>query len=326
MPFKTKIQKAQQSSLYKKLQSLNAYGWLEKPEQYCLYRLDGQAQQGWIRIKQYGNGTFYADAAQESDLNHLLGTLGLASQSSSSASSSAGPNKGSTNSAGPGQITACYAGTDESGKGDYFGPLVVAGVAVNPETEAALKRLGAVDCKTLSNSQVLERAEALVDVVGADSIAVVELTPARYNELYDQLKAKKQNLNHLMGQAHARVINRLFEKSKALTQSTEPKSIVVDKFGADHYVADHLGEAVRQVPLIQMPRAEAYTAVAAASLVARAKFLQHIQQLEAEFHARLPLGAGPQVVSAAKQLARQHGLPWLKNVAKFHFKTTQQLG
>ena len=58
-----------------------------------------------------------------------------------------------------------WAGSDESGKGDFFGPLVVAAVLVDITTAEKLVRLGVRDCKLINDKEVLRLAELIVDEV-----------------------------------------------------------------------------------------------------------------------------------------------------------------
>jgi len=205
-------------------------------------------------------------------------------------------------------------GTDESGKGDYFGPLVVAGVAVRDAAdEAFLRRLGVRDSKKVSDG----RAAALAaEVERALPFARVVVGPARYNELY----ARIGNLNRLLAWGHARVLEDLLAKVPAI------RLAVTDKFGDESRVAAALMPRGRAVELVQKVRAEEDPAVAAASIVARAEFLRRLAQLSARAGFPLPKGASASVEEAARRLAREKGADALGAFVKLHFKTTSRLG
>jgi ribonuclease HIII len=204
-------------------------------------------------------------------------------------------------------------GTDESGKGDYFGPLVVAGVYVDGRAaEDFLKNLGVRDSKKVSD----RRAGALAaEIAKALPHTRVAIGPARYNELY----ASMGNLNRILAWAHARAIENLAGKYPAAVALT-------DKFGDDAYVANALMKGGRELELVQRVRAEEDVAVAAASLVARAEFLSRLAALSSRAGLPLPKGASAGVEEAARELVRRKGKAALAAFAKVHFKTTSRLG
>jgi len=203
-------------------------------------------------------------------------------------------------------------GTDESGKGDYFGPLVVAGVCVPADGREALAALGVRDSKTLSDGQAERLARAVRE---AYPIAVVAIGPERYNALY----AKVGNLNRLLAWAHARVIENLLERIP------ECREAISDQFGDARVLERALLERGRRISLTQRPRAESDPVVAAASIVARAEFLRRLDALSARFGMPLPKGAGPPVLAAGRAFVARHGADALGQVAKLHFRTTRQV-
>ncbi|MBY0405288.1 MAG: ribonuclease HIII [Cyanobacteria bacterium] len=216
-------------------------------------------------------------------------------------------------------LAGSYIGTDESGKGDYFGPLVIAGVFVNEDTCAALLKAGVMDSKKLTDRQIMGLAQAIHQIVGQEGICVVEMGPAKYNQLYDSFKQKGKNLNHLLAWGHARAIENLLTNNPSCTQA------IADQFGSEHYIKSMLQEKGKQITLHQTPRAEANIGVAAASVIARYRFVQRLQKLSEQFQITLPLGAGSQVPITAKKFIQTHGKDKLGEVAKLHFKTTLAL-
>jgi len=201
---------------------------------------------------------------------------------------------------------------DESGKGDYFGPLVAAGVCVPPAGREALAALGVRDSKVLGDAQVQRLALA---VRTAYPTSVVAIGPRRYNDLYESMR----NLNRLLAWAHARVIENL------LVQVPGCREAISDQFGDARLLERALLEHGRRIALVQHPRAEADPVVAAASIVARAEFLRRLSQLAARFGTPLPKGAGPPVLAAGRAFVARHGVQALGEVAKLHFRTTQQV-
>ncbi len=204
-----------------------------------------------------------------------------------------------------------WIGTDESGKGDYFSGLVVAGVMVDESTVSKLKELGVKDSKRLSDSRVEVLSDSIKEICPN---SVVSIGPERYNELYSRLR----NLNRILGWAHARVIENL------VTQ-TSCELVIADKFGNKRYIEKALMEKGKQIRLEQREKAESDPAVAAASILARDGFLKELKKTGDKIGTVLPKGAGIEVEEKAQDLVKKHGEGILGSIAKVHFKTTQKL-
>ncbi len=208
-------------------------------------------------------------------------------------------------------------GTDESGKGDFFGPLVCAGVYADQTNAEVLLSMGVRDSKRLTDRRCRELAEGIKTTCHG-RYSVVEIGPPRYNELYEQFRREGKNLNTLLAWAHARVLENLLtwvDCSRAIT----------DQFADPRFVQAKLQERGKKIELIQMPRAEVHVAVAAASVLARARFLERLEALSAQFGMTLPKGASPAVILAGQALVKRFGRAALRQVAKLHFKTTAQV-
>ena len=202
-------------------------------------------------------------------------------------------------------------GIDESGKGDYFGPLVIAGVYVAREHEEQLRAVGVRDSKTVSDKKAAVLAEQIRELC---PFTVVAIGPERYNSLHASFK----NLNKLLAWGHARAIENLLEKV-ACTR------VVADQFGDERFLKNALMAKGREVTLIQKPRAEEEIAVAAASIVARAEFLRRLQDLSTRYGVALPKGASDLVITAGKEFVKRQGTEALGQVAKLHFRTTEKV-
>ncbi|HET6615695.1 MAG TPA: ribonuclease HIII [Dehalococcoidia bacterium] len=205
-----------------------------------------------------------------------------------------------------------WIGSDESGKGDYFGPLVVAAVALTFDNWRVLQVLGVQDSKNLSDA----RASAMASQIRtALPNKVVVVGNRRYNELWQEMGS----VNRLLAWAHARAIE------DALELAPEATAAVADQFGDESLIRNALMRKGRTVELVQMPRAERDPAVAAASILARAEFLRRLDALSGETGVRLPKGASPAVEATARALVHQRGRGVLQDIAKVHFKTTKKL-
>lgn len=202
-------------------------------------------------------------------------------------------------------------GIDESGKGDYFGPLVIAAVYVDTVRQSELGLMRVRDSKTISDGRILELAP---DIRQICPHTVVAIGPQRYNELY----AKIRNLNRLLAWGHARALENLL-------QQVECQIAISDQFGDERLIVNALQEKGKQIRLEQRPKAESDVAVAAASILARAEFLTRLDRLSREVGTSLPKGASQAVELAARMVVKKHGRDRLSTVAKLHFKTTQSV-
>ena len=204
-----------------------------------------------------------------------------------------------------------HIGTDEAGKGDYFGPLVVAAAYADELALTRLPQAGVRDAKGISLSRLWEMDKAVKQICPA--FEVVLISPPRYNELH----AKMRNLNRLLAWAHARAIENTLSH-------TQCDLAVTDQFGDESYLEESLMKRGRQIRLLQRVRAEDDPAVAAASVLARAAFIRSLERLSSEIGLPLPRGA-THVLPAARDVMEKGGEDLLRRVAKVHFKTTKQV-
>lgn len=200
-------------------------------------------------------------------------------------------------------------GIDESGKGDYFGPLVIAAVFVDATTQGELALMQVRDSKKISDGRILEMA---TDIKMICPHSVIAIGPHKYNELY----AKIRNLNRLLAWGHAKALENILERVSSARA-------ISDQFGDERLILNALQEKGRKIILEQRTKAESDLAVAAASILARAEFLIRLNRLSQEVGTTLPKGASPAVELAARMVIKKHGPERLESVAKLHFKTTQ---
>jgi ribonuclease HIII len=200
-------------------------------------------------------------------------------------------------------------GIDESGKGDYFGPLVIAAVFVDATTQGELRLMQVRDSKKILDGRILEMAP---DIKTICPHSVIAIGPPKYNELY----AKIKNLNRLLAWGHAKALETLLERVTC-------ERAISDQFANERLILNVLQEKGRKIVLEQRTKAESDLAVAAASILARAEFLLRLKRLSNEVGTTLPKGASPAVELAAKMIIKKHGQERLGSVAKLHFKTTK---
>jgi ribonuclease HIII len=202
-------------------------------------------------------------------------------------------------------------GTDEAGKGDYFGALCVAAVYVSSEDIARLRRIGVADSKQLADETATRLAAA---IEASTPHAVVVLDPLDYNRRQRELG----NVNKLLGELHAQAI-------REVSHLTPCRRVLTDQFGDVEHVRRGLGAARAAFDLEARPRAEAHVAVAAASILARAAFLASLKRLSDECGLDLPKGAGDPVDAMVKKLVSVVGRDALPRFAKVHFRTTEKV-
>ena len=202
-------------------------------------------------------------------------------------------------------------GVDESGKGDFFGPLVIAGVYVDHGIARKLMDSGVQDSKRISSDT---RIRALADQIRKASMGlfdVVLIGPAKYNELYQ----KFGNLNKLLAWGHARVIENLLAKKPDCPRSLS------DQFADARVIEQSLFRHGQKIEIQQRPRAESDIAVAAASILAREAFINWLDREGKKLGVRLERGVSPGVKSGAEKLVKDKGVEILRQVAKVHFRT-----
>lgn len=209
-----------------------------------------------------------------------------------------------------------WIGLDESGKGDFFGPLVVAAVMVDGQTAERLTGAGVKDSKTLSDEKNRALAERIREECAGRFVELIWMPPA-YNAMYSNYNSAGKNLNHLLAHSHARALESLLAQESA-------RFALADQFAHERFIEAELMEKGQKITLVQMHRAERNVAVAAASILARDKFLTGMAELSEEFATRLPKGA-VHVVDVARDLAARYGKAALRQVCKLHFKTFEQI-
>jgi len=207
---------------------------------------------------------------------------------------------------------AAHFGIDESGKGDFFGPLVIAGVYTDGRIARELMNAGIMDSKRISSAaRIRKLAEVIRSIPGCTS-EMVSIGPERYNEMY----ATFGNLNRLLAWGHARVIEKLHA-----ARPDCPRALS-DQFARAEVLERALKAKQIPIQLDQRTKGESDIAVAAASILARERFIDWIDQTSQACGVPLPLGASDAVIDAACQLVQQRGEDALQKVAKMHFRTS----
>jgi len=205
-------------------------------------------------------------------------------------------------------------GIDESGKGDFFGPLVIAGVYVDAGLAKSFRDAGVQDSKAISSDRRIRDLADAIRKSGAPH-SVVTIAPPRYNELYRKIG----NLNRLLAWGHARVIENLCE-----ARPDCPRALS-DKFADVRVLERALMDKGKNIRLDQRTKAESDFAVAAASILAREKFIGWLEDAGGKAGVKLPRGVSAAVKAAAAEIVSNNGPGVLENFAKTHFKTAAEI-
>ena len=236
------------------------------------------------------------------------------------------------------ELFSAHVGSDESGKGDYFGPLVVCCAYTDEKLSEEMQKLGVKDCKQMTDKAVLTVGAALRNLLGPTGYAVVKLGPAAYNRLY----AKIRNINRMLAWAHGTAIEELLEKRPGCDR------VVVDQFApTEATILRALKSRGKAAKVEQRHKAESDIAVAAASVIARELFIRDILKMseDADFNFagkglsseqqanrsteqvfKVPMGSSdPRVRELAEEMVRKNGPTWLMNHCKAHFQTTDKV-
>ncbi len=293
--------------------SLESYGAKETDHREInhatQYRLSCGSETANLNI--YHTGKISVDG-KDSGLKRLLESWRISNSKPKGKSKSKTANRQDNSLKRPLASSTPRVGTDEAGKGEYLGPLVVAGVRVLGETQDRLLReAGVRDSKDLSPLQARNVAARVEEIAGPENICVVALDPPEYGR---RRLAAGSNVNRLLGELNVEIIDKL--KSKV-------EVAVVDEFGtkARSYIKEHVPDGVA---LEVRPKAEDDTAVAAASILARARYLEAMDLLSEEVGFELPRGS-THVEDAAVRVVEELGEEGLRKVAKFHFSTTDKV-
>jgi ribonuclease HIII len=211
---------------------------------------------------------------------------------------------------------SCWLGTDESGKGDFFGPLVCAGFICKKVMINQLKGLGVADSKVLKEQDIKRIGKAL-QARFQPFIEIIILQPEKYNELYKNFSEQKKKLNELLAWMHVRILKNSYQKMQF-------EGVLIDKFTSERVIKNALKD-LPKIEMILQEKAESDVAVAAASILARYHFVNQMEKMEEKFQTKFPKGANKRVIDTAREFSQKYGKNRLNEVAKLHFKTYNEI-
>lgn len=203
-----------------------------------------------------------------------------------------------------------YIGSDESGKGDVFGPLITTAFYVDEKAKVKLASFGVRDSKDLSAVQIAQIAKK-IRTEFPNNFETIPLYPEKYNELYD----KFNNLNALLTWTHSKAISNMLDKF-------ECNNVIVDKF-SNRPINISSSRSKNKIDILQIPKAESYIGVAAASIIARDTFTRWFTKMKYDLF-DFPKGASNNVEETVKFFIKKYSIEEIKKVSKIHFKTVQK--
>lgn len=210
-----------------------------------------------------------------------------------------------------------WIGSDECGKGDYFGALVVTAFYADTECEKALKKLGVCDSKKLNDNQISTIAQSIYREFPGRFETII-LKPQAYNKLYADMSHQGKNLNDLLAWLHSKAIETLYARHKGI------EGALIDQFSKSRKVEKSLKTKLPLLNVIERTGAEQDIAVATASVLSRYQFLQHHKEMSEHYGIAFPKGA-TSVIKTGREFIKTYSYKRLYEVAKLHFKTTAQL-
>ncbi|MCD4819987.1 MAG: ribonuclease HIII [Candidatus Cloacimonetes bacterium] len=209
-----------------------------------------------------------------------------------------------------------WIGTDESGKGDFFGPLVTAGFVCKKVMIPYLKQIGIRDSKLIKDKEIIQIAKSIYAKFGY-FIEVVILAPEKYNELYEKFRSQNKKLNELLAWMHSRVIVNAYQKTKF-------DGALIDQFAKQKIFKNSLKD-LSKIQIKTVVRGESDIAVATASIIARYHFLESMKNMSDKYRLKFPKGASQGVIDFGKDFIDSYGKAEIDKVAKTHFVTMKKI-
>ena len=214
-------------------------------------------------------------------------------------------------------LNSSHVGSDEAGTGDYFGPITVAACYVPKEKIALLKEIGVKDSKNLTDESMKDLSKKIVQIGIPYSLLVLN------NEKYNVLQQKGWTQGTMKTILHHQAIVNVMDKIK----EEQPDGILIDQFCEPRVYERHLlTQNYSMLPKTYfMTKAESHSiAVAAASILARTRFVKGMDHISKSLGMEIPKGASTKVDQVAARLMKRFGEKSLTSYAKIHFANTKK--
>ena len=212
--------------------------------------------------------------------------------------------------------TMSVLGSDETGTGDYFGPITVAAVYVPTSKIELMNELGVKDSKMLTDDYMRKIAPDL-------RVACVHSVLVLRNEKYNNLQAK----GYSQGKMKAMMHNKALQNTLSKMAPEKPEFILIDQFAERGVYYNYLKnerELVQENVYFSTKAEQLHVAVATASILARAAFLKEMDRLSDITGLTLLKGASNKVDVQAARIWRNQGEEFLRSITKWHFANTDK--
>lgn len=207
-------------------------------------------------------------------------------------------------------------GSDETGTGDYFGPITVAACYVRADQVELIKELGVKDSKMLTDDSMRQMAPNLMATI-THSVLVLK------NEKYNDIQGRGWSQGKIKALMHNQALKHVLTKMAP----EKPAYILIDQFAERGIYYNHIKaekEIIRENVLFSTKAEQLHVSVAAASIIARYAFLKEMDRLSEIANTIIPKGASAKVDEIAAKIYLKHGADFLKSITKWHFANTQK--
>ncbi|MBD7943625.1 ribonuclease HIII [Psychrobacillus sp. Sa2BUA9] len=212
--------------------------------------------------------------------------------------------------------TLSVIGSDETGTGDYFGPITVAACYVPAHQVELVRELGVKDSKMLTDELMRRIAPDLMKTL-SHSVLVLK------NEKYNEIQGRGWSQGKIKAMMHNQALKHVLNK----IEPEKPAYILIDQFAERGIYYNHIKmekEIIRENVLFSTKAEQLHVSVAAASIIARYAFLKEMDRLTEIAHTTIPKGASAKVDETAAKIYFKHGEEFLKSITKWHFANTQK--
>jgi ribonuclease HIII len=209
-----------------------------------------------------------------------------------------------------------WIGSDESGKGDFFGPLVICSFFCRDDMVPNLQKWGVRDSKLLNDAAIYKIAKLILQTYNSHAKVII-LKPDKYNALYADFRKQGKKLNEMMTWMHSAAISELLAKYPS-------EGVLIDQFQKNNALSRQIKKE-HHVQVLEKTHAESDIAVAAASIIARYHFLEAMNAQNRKYGIEFPKGASHGVIEAGREFVARFGKNRMVEVAKVHFVTYEKI-
>ena len=199
-------------------------------------------------------------------------------------------------------------GSDEVGKGEWYGPLITVATCLKKEDIINFQNIGIRDSKDLSKIQIISLFNESNKIKFQRHS--VTINPSRLNELWKEFTQNNQNYNDLIAWEHQRAIFDLLKK----IDTSKKILIIIDKFDVNK-VDLRLKNLQKKtnIKIIQISKGERHIPVALSSIIAKKMWYEKIEEINTMYNISLPKSSVDEI---EPRIVQQIGKLFFENVRK----------